>query len=100
MSASPTDHARPGTPAYRRITFALFLAGFTTFSLLYSVQPLLPLFAAEFHVGAAASALSLSLATGALAFAILCAGALSESMDRRRLMFGSMALAALLNLIA
>lgn len=100
MPASPTDHARPGTPAYRRITFALFLAGFTTFSLLYSVQPLLPLFAAEFHVGAAASALSLSLATGALAFAILCAGALSESMDRRRLMFGSMALAALLNLIA
>lgn len=94
------DHAEPGTAAYRRIAFALFLAGFTTFSLLYSVQPLLPLFAAEFHVGAATSALSLSLATGALAFAILCAGALSESMDRKRLMFASMAMAAVLNLIA
>ena len=94
------EHAEPGTRAYRRIAFALFLAGFTTFSLLYSVQPLLPLFAAEFQVGAATSALSLSLATGALAFAILCAGALSESMDRKRLMFASMAMAALLNLIA
>ena len=102
-AASPAalhDYAEPGTTAYRRIAFALFLAGFTTFSLLYSVQPLLPLFAAEFHVGAAASALSLSLATGALAFAILCAGALSESMDRKRLMFASMAMAAVLNLIA
>ena len=98
-SAHP-DYAEPGSAAYRRIAFALFLAGFTTFSLLYSVQPLLPLFAAEFKVGAAASALSLSLATGALAFAILCAGALSESMDRRRLMFASMAMAAVLNLIA
>ncbi|RZI58152.1 MAG: MFS transporter [Rubrivivax sp.] len=99
-AASLHDYAEPGTTAYRRIAFALFLAGFTTFSLLYSVQPLLPLFAAEFHVGAAASALSLSLATGALAFAILCAGALSESMDRKRLMFASMAMAAVLNLIA
>ncbi|MET0207423.1 MAG: MFS transporter, partial [Burkholderiaceae bacterium] len=101
-TASPAsaEYAEPGSPAYRRITFALFLAGFTTFSLLYSVQPLLPLFAEEFHVSAAASALSLSLATGFLAFAILCAGALSTSMDRRRLMFGSMAMAAVLNLIA
>ncbi|WP_431100524.1 MFS transporter [Roseateles noduli] len=99
-AASLHDYAEPGTTAYRRIAFALFLAGFTTFSLLYSVQPLLPLFAAEFQVGAAASALSLSLATGALAFAILCAGALSESMDRKRLMFASMAMAAVLNLIA
>ncbi|WAC74466.1 MFS transporter [Roseateles sp. SL47] len=100
MTAASSDWAQPGTPAYRRITVALFLAGFTTFSLLYSVQPLLPLFAQEFQVGAAASALSLSLATGCLAFAILCAGALSESMDRRRLMFASMTLAALLNLLA
>ncbi|UXH78027.1 MFS transporter [Roseateles amylovorans] len=99
-AAPASDGAQPGTPAYRRITLALFLAGFTTFSLLYSVQPLLPLFAQTFQVGAAASALSLSLATGFLAFAILCAGALSESMDRRRLMFGSMAAAAVLNLIA
>ena len=83
-----------------RIRVALFLAGFATFSLLYSVQPLLPEFARTFGVGAAASSLPLSLATGALALAIFCAGAVSENLGRRGLMFGSIALAALLNLVA
>lgn len=31
-----------GTPAFRRTALALFLAGFSTFGLLYTVQPLLP----------------------------------------------------------
>ncbi|WP_306717336.1 MFS transporter [Burkholderia dolosa] len=90
----------PGSAAYRRIAFALFLAGFSTFSLLYCVQPLLPAFAREFGVGAASSSLSLSLSTGMLAIAILCAGALSERTGRRGLMFASMTLAALFNVLA
>jgi YNFM family putative membrane transporter len=87
----------PGSPAYRRISIALFLAGFATFSLLYCVQPLLPMFASEFHIGAAQSSLALSLSTGFLALSILCAGALSERLGRRGLIFASMALAALCN---
>lgn len=94
------DGVLRGTPAYRRISFALFLAGFSTFSLLYCVQPLLPEFAAEFHIGPAASSLALSLTTGCLALAIFCAGALSEGAGRRGLMFVSMMLGAVLNLIA
>ncbi|WP_321797250.1 MFS transporter [Caballeronia sp. J97] len=86
--------------AYRRIAIALFLAGFSTFSLLYCVQPLLPAFAREFDIGAAASSLSLSLSTGCLAVSILCAGALSERVGRRGLMFASMTSAALFNLLA
>ena len=50
---------RPGSADFRRISIALFLAGFSTFSLLYCVQPLLPVFASEFHVGAAQSSLAL-----------------------------------------
>jgi YNFM family putative membrane transporter len=68
-----------GTAAYRRASFALFLSGFATFSLLYCVQPLMPIFAADFGVSPAASSLSLSLSTGLLAFAIFCAAAVSES---------------------
>jgi YNFM family putative membrane transporter len=83
-----------------RARIALFLAGFATFSLIYCTQPLLPEFAAEFHLSAAASSLALSLTTGCLAFSILCAGALSESLGRRGLMFGSMAAAAVLNFIS
>ena len=92
--------AVPGSHTARRIGIALFLAGFATFSLLYCVQPLLPLFANDFGLAPATSALALSLATGALAPAILAAGALSERVDRRRLMFVSMTAAAVLNLAA
>ena len=38
-----------GTPAYRRASLALFLSGFSTFSLLYCVQPLMPIFARGFR---------------------------------------------------
>jgi YNFM family putative membrane transporter len=95
--AAAVRGALPGSSAYRRISLALFLAGFSTFSLLYCVQPLLPMFAAEFHVGAAQSSLALSLSTGLLALSILCAGALSERLGRRGLIFASMTLAALFN---
>ena len=79
-----------GTPSYWRACAALFLAGFSTFSLLYAVQPLLPNFTTEFGVNASGASLSLSLTTGFLAFSILCAGAFSESVGRRGLMFASM----------
>ncbi|OJA54629.1 MFS transporter [Burkholderia ubonensis] len=90
----------PRSGAYKRIALALFLAGFSTFSLLYCVQPLLPAFARAFGLGAASSSLSLSLSTGMLAVSIVCAGALSERVGRRGLMFASMTLAALFNVLA
>lgn len=89
-----------GTPAYRRMNIAFFCAGYATFSLLYCVQPLLPLFAKDFAVSPAASSLSLSLSTGLLAPAILCAAAISEGAGRRGLMFVSMAIAGCLNMAA
>lgn len=98
--ASLAHGAQPGSSTYWRINVALFLAGFSTFSLLYCVQPLLPLFTHHFQVGPAESSLALSLSTGCLAIAILCAGALTEGRDRRRVMFISMALAATCNLAA
>lgn len=87
-----------GTPAYRRISIALFLAGFSTFSLVYSVQPLLPNLVGTFGVSASQSSLALSLSTGCLALAILCAGALGERFSRRGLMCASMIAASLLHI--
>ncbi|MDQ0473361.1 YNFM family putative membrane transporter [Labrys wisconsinensis] len=89
-----------GTPAYRRISAALFLAGFATFSLLYCVQPLLPAFTEDFGVSPAESSLALALSTGLLALAILAAGALSQAVGRRGLMFASLCGAALCNIAA
>ncbi|WP_417815049.1 MFS transporter [Thalassospira alkalitolerans] len=93
-------YTEPGSPEYRRISLALFLAGYATFSLIYCVQPLLPELARDFAVSPAESSLALSLATGFLAFAILLAGAVSEAFGRKQLMFASMCGASLLNLIA
>ncbi|MCA1325837.1 MFS transporter [Herbaspirillum sp. alder98] len=92
--------AARGSAAYRRITIALFCSGFATFSLLYCVQPLLPEFAREFHVGAAGASLALSLSTALLAVSIAVAGMISERYGRRELMFASMAVAACCNLLA
>lgn len=96
--SAPVPYVARGSATYRKISLALFLAGFATFSLIYCVQPLLPLLAGEFHVGAAQSSLALSLTTGMLAVAIFAAAAISERFGRRALMFASMALASLLNL--
>src|SRR5271168_3132761 len=86
--AAPSIAARPDKRLWR-ITLALFMAGFATFSLIYSFQPLLSEFAREFHLDAT---------TGALALSTLAMGAFSETLGRRGLMFASMCAAALLNL--
>lgn len=100
QAGSVADGVTRGSSTYWRISCALFAAGFATFSLLYCVQPLLPIFGAEFHIGPAQSSLALSLSTGTLAFSILFAGVLSEKLGRRGLMFTSMALAAAFNIAA
>ena len=89
-----------GSTAYRRVSLALFAAGFATFSLLYCVQPLLPAFARDFRVGPAEASLALSLTTGFLALAILMAGAVSEAVGRRALMFASICAAAVFGVAA
>lgn len=94
----PREYLTRGTGAYRRASIALFLSGFATFSLLYCVQPLLPIFSQEFAVSPAESSLALSLSTGFLAIAIVCAAAVSEGLGRRSLMSISLVGAALLTI--
>src|SRR5947208_1067305 len=83
LSRYPRMHPQPRiareSPEFRRITLALFAAGFSTFALMYCVQPLLPAFASEFQLRPATSSLAISLTTGCLALALLVVGALSEA---------------------
>jgi len=90
--------ALPGTPAYRRISLALLLVGAATYALLYCVQPLLPLFARDFGVGAASSSLSLSFTTTLLALSVVGAAMVADKLGRRGTMFGSLLFAAALNI--
>ncbi|HEY9130627.1 MAG TPA: MFS transporter [Dyella sp.] len=94
------DRIRHGTPAFRATNLALFAAGLATFGLLYCVQPLMPEFSRDFRVGAAVSALSLSLTTGVLAVAMLFAGGLSDAWGRKSMMVASLVLSGLLVLLS
>jgi YNFM family putative membrane transporter len=79
-------YLRRNTPAYRRVTVALAAAGFTTFALLYCVQPLMPVFSVSFGVTPAVSSLSLSVTTAMLAAGLLIMGPVSDAYGRKNVM--------------
>jgi YNFM family putative membrane transporter len=87
-----------GTNAYRKFSLALVIAGFATFSLLYSVQSLLPVFSRTFGVSAGAASLVVSLATGPLAIALIAASVVSDRIGRQRMMTISLFAGSLLTL--
>ncbi|PXY66632.1 MFS transporter, partial [Cronobacter sakazakii] len=82
VTAAPATYIKRGTPAFMRVTLALFSAGLATFALLYCVQPILPVLSQEFGVTPAASSISLSVATGMLAVGLLFTGPLSDAIGR------------------
>ncbi|ARP81519.1 MFS transporter [Bordetella genomosp. 8] len=94
---APPRHTR-GTPGYRNTNWALFAAGFSTFSLMYCVQPLLPLFADHFGITPTQSSLSLSLTTGLLALAIFIVGFWSSRLPRKGVMAVSLFASGILTL--
>ena len=84
----------------RRMSLAMFGAGFANFSILYCVQPLLPAFAREFGLGAAQASLALSVATGVIAFCVLLTSSLSDAFGHRRTMIVSLVASAMMTLAA
>ena len=74
------------SPAFLRTVLSLFAAGFSTFALLYSVQPMMPVFAHAFDLKAAASSLVLSVSTAGLAFGLLFVGPISDAVGRKNVM--------------
>ena len=89
----------PGGPGYRRMSFALFLAGVATFALLYSTQALLPLISGDFGVAASEASWTVAAATGGLALFVLPMSALSERYGRRTVMTASLAVAVAVGLL-
>ncbi|AVH56876.1 MULTISPECIES: MFS transporter [Streptomyces] len=101
VDATPAVDTRmtPGGPGYRRMSFALFLAGVATFALLYSTQALLPLISSDFGVTASDASWTVSAATGGLALFVLPMSALSERFGRRTVMTASLAVAVTVGLL-
>ena len=92
-------HAR-GTTGYRRVVGAVWAAGVGSFTLLYAPQAVLPLISDDLRVGPSTAALTVSVATGALALALVPMSALAERFGRTRLMTVALTAAALLGLLA
>jgi YNFM family putative membrane transporter len=88
-----------GTPAFKRSNRALFFGGFSTFALLYCVQPLMPVLSHEFALTPAQSSWSLSISTAALAVSLLLTSAVSDRLGRKPLMVAALAVAALTTLL-
>jgi YNFM family putative membrane transporter len=89
----------PGSPAFAKALTCLFAGGFVSFSILYSTQPLLPLFSHEFHVKPVTASLSVSLSTGMLAVFMLLAASLSDSWGRKKMMNLSLLCSSVLALL-
>lgn len=87
-----------GTPTFRRAMRAMFYGGFATFALLYDVQAVLPLLAAEFRLTPAVASTAVSCATAALALMLIPAGMLADRFGRKTVMTAALALAALFTL--
>ncbi|QCI27005.1 MFS transporter [Buchnera aphidicola (Thelaxes californica)] len=83
---------------FYKVMVALFLAGFATFSMLYCVQPILPIFSKKFNISPTVSSLSLSSATLMMAVGMLISGALSDTIGRKSIMGTSLLLSSLLTM--
>jgi YNFM family putative membrane transporter len=90
---------RPGDPGYRRVNVAMFVSGVAIFAVLYSAQAVLPQLSADFGLTPASAALSMSVATAALALGVLPISALSERWGRVPVMTVSVVAVAVLGLL-
>lgn len=89
-----------GTPTYRRIVIALMAGGLANFSLMYFVQPLLPMLATHYGVTAAESAHALSITTLTIIAGLLVTGPLADRVGRVTVMRASLLLSGALGLAA
>jgi MFS transporter, YNFM family, putative membrane transport protein len=91
-------HSR-GSAAYGRLLAALFCAGIATFAQLYSPQAVLPLIAADLHIGAASAALTISASTIGLAIGVIPWSTVADRIGRVRAITISVTVAAVVGLL-
>ena len=99
-SKQSNNYIEYGTKSFKSVLFCLFLAGFSIFSSLYCVQPMMPILADFFNVSATHSSFPLSISTIALAFGLLITGFISDKFGRKSIMTVALLSVALLLLIS
>ena len=100
MSDIVKTHIEYGSKSFTAILWSLFFAGFASFSSLYSVQPMMPIFAKFFQVTPTHSSFPLSFSTVALAIGLLFTGFISDRFGRKPIMVCALFLVSILLLIS
>lgn len=93
-------HIEYGSKPFLAILWSLFLAGFASFSSLYCVQPMMPIFAKFFAISPTHSSFPLSFSTVALAIGLLFTGLISDQFSRKLIMLWALFLAASLLILS
>lgn len=83
----------------RRVTLGTAAAGTSSFALLYAPQPVLAELAADFDLDPGGASLAVTVATAALAIAVLPMAMLSEVVSRRSVIVVSVTVSLLLGLL-
>lgn len=83
-----------------KMSSAMFIGGFAIFLLLYTTQPLFPIFSEQFEVSPAIASLSLSVSTATLAIAMLFTAGVSERFGKKQIMTLSLITSALLTVFS
>ncbi|QIQ41619.1 MAG: MFS transporter [Buchnera aphidicola (Aphis urticata)] len=94
-----TKYIKKNTKQFNKIILCLFLGGFSSFSILYCVQSILPIFSKQFCLTAAESSVSLSATTATMAIGTLFTGILSDVIGRKLIMSISLLIASILTMI-
>ena len=98
--SDPIPYIARGSKAFSAILIALFFAGFTSFSVLYYVQPMMPIFAQYFQISPTQSSFPLSLSTVALAVGLLFTGMISDRFGRKPIMLWALLLCSSLTILS
>lgn len=94
------QYIEKNSPLFLRVAFALFLGGFSTFALLYCVQPMLPIFSEYFSISPTKSSLLISMSTSLLAVGLLITGPISDAVGRKNVMFIALLLSAIFTFVS
>lgn len=84
---------------YRKANLALFIASFITFSDIYMSQPLLPIFAEEFHLTSSVASLAVSLVVLPIGLSFLFYAPVAETIGKKKLLSIVLVLSAFPGLI-
>ncbi|NUU60669.1 MFS transporter [Paenibacillus agri] len=85
-----------GTREFKHSSLALFAGGFSTFALLYCLQPIIPELTLDFNITPTLASLAMSVTTIAMALTMLFVGALSDAWGRKTIMTASLAAASVI----